>query len=36
MLLALAAGEASEESLERRIRDNWPTARWGVGLATLR
>jgi death on curing protein len=26
MMLALAAGEVSEESLARWIRDNWPTA----------
>ena len=26
MILALAAGEVSEESLTRWIRDNWPTS----------
>jgi death-on-curing protein len=26
MILSLAAGEASEESLARWIRDNWPKA----------
>ncbi len=26
MILALAAGEVSEESLTRWIRDNWPKA----------
>ena len=26
MILSLAAGEVSEESLARWIRDNWPTA----------
>ena len=26
VILSLAAGEVSEESLTRRIRDNWPKA----------
>jgi death on curing protein len=26
MIVSLAAGEVSEESLTRRIRDNWPKA----------